>query len=670
MTNDDQQNNFDFDPTKDPMDGDAPTEAQEEDVQSHFPEKNDQDEMPEVPSETLDYQAAPTSGDTNHDEITDDDLMAPVAPDEQAAQLSDDVAGDDIAPEQVPNPEEIASPEDDSMSTMPSDFDESAETEPDTHASESADDMPVGGQDDGFETSGESFEHTSDDNTFDTGADDALTDESFDDDAAFSDPMDDGFHDDAELVADDFEDDYEPKKKGSSKALIGLVILAILGGGCWFFMMGPGQSMLGGSGDAVMPPLPNARQSASAPDPTSQDDALMQELAQAPINGTANNDAMGDLDDILPPMPTAISREDQPVPAFPNEELNPVAESSPAQTDEETVTNDTAESSVEVSDIAPATDAASNEAFADLDALFADIDAPADSGESAPVSSNSVSTDDDVDTSQNIETLSEQDIADIMSGASSAEDTVTEDETPDPATTVQNDAPAQMADDSQAPNMDMTDPAMTNNDIVMPQPQTENSAVVADLQNDLTDKENQIAQLEAQLAQYRSQIEANEQELARSQKELTDALQTIENVQEKAQEQVQQAAAMAAEAKQTARSATSASAPARRGTATTENTRTQTRTPPPTATKETSVDMPQNLQTPNRKPQSYAVASQGNWVIRGATATQAWVSNGANGEIMTVTVGDILPGIGAIRGIRQVNNSWMVIGETGALQSQ
>lgn len=57
------------------------------------------------------------------------------------------------------------------------------------------------------------------------------------------------------------------------------------------------------------------------------------------------------------------------------------------------------------------------------------------------------------------------------------------------------------------------------------------------------------------------------------------------------------------------------------------------------------------------------------WVLRAATPNEAWVSAGAtSSELRHLQVGDILPGIGRIRAIRQSGDSWVVEGTNGTVR--
>ena len=59
----------------------------------------------------------------------------------------------------------------------------------------------------------------------------------------------------------------------------------------------------------------------------------------------------------------------------------------------------------------------------------------------------------------------------------------------------------------------------------------------------------------------------------------------------------------------------------------------------------------------------------GTWVLRAATPDSAWVSKEANSaELRQVQVGDILPGLGKVKAIRQTGEGWAVVGAKGTIR--
>jgi hypothetical protein len=61
-------------------------------------------------------------------------------------------------------------------------------------------------------------------------------------------------------------------------------------------------------------------------------------------------------------------------------------------------------------------------------------------------------------------------------------------------------------------------------------------------------------------------------------------------------------------------------------------------------------------------------ATAPHWILRAATPSEAWVSADANSpDLRHLQVGDVLPGIGRVRAIRQVGEGWVVEGTNGSV---
>jgi len=424
-------------------------------------------------------------------------------------------------------------------------------------------------------------------------------------------------YDETDYAEEDFD---EPRKKSSlKKAIFGLILIGAVGAGGWYYLMGASQGQQ--SASAVNSDI------AKQVDTKTNDELLAEmgfaveaEEPEAEAVVSAENteaNAADKFDDLLPPVPTPMGREGQAIPTFPEDtlvEVNPVEDQQP-----------------EVNEIAQNSDSASTEADSsdsvDIDSLFAEFDMEANKGETQVASGENEST------NQSAEDVSMEALfgGELSNAVEEKLEAPVQENEPDSSN-------QQMA--SQA---DVSTNVVEQEEPVVPQevqqtPEKPDTNVdnehVASLELQLQAKDQKVAQLEASVSDYQKELDLYQQQL----NDLSKKLEMAESELAKKQKSEVAVVSRANQATSTSDKITKA---------------------------KTEFKMPSRLPLPNKKPMTTPSNADAPLVIRGVTPESVMVSRGVKGKISQLSVGDTLEGIGTIRGIRNINNVWTVIGDKG-----